>query len=173
MIRAFIAIEIPDEIKAKISDLQKRIFVDKCVRLTKSEQLHITINFLGLIEEKKLEEIKKLIEEIRINKKNVEVKNLGFFPSQSYQRVLYLSVYDTKDIATEVFSKIKFGELVDKGHITIARIKCKPSKNFLYSVEKEKDVYLGSFLVDKLAIFESILTSKGAIYRKIYEKSLE
>ena len=171
--RAFIAFEIPEFIRSKIEKIQHEIHVDKCIKLTKREQLHITLNFLGFIDEKKFDEIKKKMETIEIKKHYVEIKHVGFFPSIVRPTVLYVGVYDIKEVATKLFYYIKHGELVDKGHITIARIKCKPSKEFFDSVERLKEIYIGSFFIDKLTIFESILSKEGAIYKKIYEKSLQ
>ena len=54
MIRAFIAIEIPDDVRAAIEEAQarlKRAHVGVKISWTKVDNLHLTLQFLGYIEE--------------------------------------------------------------------------------------------------------------------------
>jgi len=62
--RTFIAIEMPKEIKEILLDAQKQINTEKAkIRLTKA--FHLTLKFLGEVEEKKIEEIKSALKKIK------------------------------------------------------------------------------------------------------------
>ena len=59
MIRAFIAIDIPDDVRAAIDEAQarlKRAHVGVKISWTKIDNLHLTLQFLGYIEEAVVDE---------------------------------------------------------------------------------------------------------------------
>ena len=82
--RVFIAINLPEDIKAKVfhefeivqnSGLVTGNFVEK-------ENLHLSLKFLGEVSEEEIEKIKKKLSEIKFKKLDVEIgknKNLHFF----------------------------------------------------------------------------------------------
>ena len=64
MVRLFVAVDIPENIKEKIVELQKNIgekFAD--IKFVEEENLHYTIKFLGEVEEQKIEEVKNILSE--------------------------------------------------------------------------------------------------------------
>jgi len=170
-IRYFIGFDIPDEIKDKISEIQEKIKEERCIKIVERAKLHVTTNFLGYLDKENIDRIIEKINDINIEKREIVIKDLGFFPSFSYARVFWAGVYGSEDIGIAINEKIKYGEVITKGHLTIARIKCKPSNKFFENIEKEKHMYFGNFMLDKIFLFKSTLT-KDSNYEKIYKKDL-
>ncbi len=65
----FISINIPEEISKEISKIQNELpnFMGKKTEL---ENLHLTLKFLGEIDEKKVEEVRKKLNEVKFRKFN-------------------------------------------------------------------------------------------------------
>ena len=64
-IRTFISVNIPEEIKEKIKEIQEKLpeFIGK---KTESKNLHLTLKFLGEIDEEVLEKVKKRLKYIQL-----------------------------------------------------------------------------------------------------------
>ena len=61
--RIFIAINLPEEIKRQLSDYQNK-WLELPVRWTKKENLHITLVFLGYLNDEELLEVSKIAKEV-------------------------------------------------------------------------------------------------------------
>lgn len=180
MPRIFIGIKIPDEISEKIIGFIKDKSISKISNLKTVEQenLHITLKFLGEVEE---ENVPKIIEELSstsFSPFKVEVKNIGAFPSVEYPRVIWIGaiskeIYDLKKILDISLKKLKFEEEKNFiSHITIGRIKRGNLSTKIKELMKE-NISFGEFFVNKFTLFESILTPSGPIYKNIREFKLK
>jgi 2'-5' RNA ligase len=177
--RCFLAIEIPDEIKEKIILLQKEI--EKCnadLKFVERENLHLTIKFFGDVNDEKLLEIEKAIENAinKIKEFEIEISSIGVFPNFNYLRVIWLSVSEGKkeifllhELLEKEFERI--GIKKDKefeAHLTIARVRSARNKEALIKKIKElSNSYFGKFIVKEIKLKESNLTPKGPIYHDI------
>lgn len=164
------AIDIPKEIEEKIKHIQKDLKDSEEVKLT--NEFHITLKFLGEIEENKINDIVNRLKKIKENRFEVEVKSIGVFPNEKYIRVLWLGCYSTNLIrlAKKVRNELNnFGENDEfVPHITIARIKTKPKNNIYNFISKYKNVEIGKFEVKEFKLKKSTLTPSGAIYNDLY-----
>ena len=82
--RTFIAIDLPQPLKENIDQIQTDLKqCDLSFKWVKAENIHLTLKFLGNIEEKQLDDIKKIITEVAQNHKALEVTftQFGFFPN--------------------------------------------------------------------------------------------
>ena len=82
-IRAFISVDIPDKIKKYIIKIQNSLpeFTGK---KTEQENLHLTLKFLGEIDEKMLKKVKDRLNKIKFNKFESILGETGFFDNQKY-----------------------------------------------------------------------------------------
>ena len=187
--RCFIAINLPDKIKEKISDITKN-FPEKGIKKVGEHNLHLTLKFLGEVDKNKLEEIKKILEKINCQKFDVSLKDFGFFPNTNFIKVVWIGIEKgnkeiielQKQIDSEleksgfkkekgfsVFDRKYFPSKMEKGfepHLTIARVKfLENKKEFLDKMNKLK--FEDNFSVSSFDLVESILKKEGPVYRKI------
>jgi 2'-5' RNA ligase len=178
--RAFIAIDLPPELKDKIvkliSELQAADFGD--ASWVSKQQLHLTLKFLGEIGEQQITKVKSVLKDISRHQKSfdLQLKGIGHFN----QKVLWIggTSKDCIDLANKIdndLSALGFqGEERDFTiHLTLARIqyiKNKAKFNRMLEVCKNDD--FGKFKVDKIKLMESVLSAGRSIYKTIAEFSL-
>jgi 2'-5' RNA ligase len=173
--RTFIAIEIPAEVKKAVSetiaDIKKANLIEG--NFVKGEQLHITLKFLGEVQEKDVEKVNSVLEEISKTTKKfqVELKGLGHFN----ERILWVGgeSEELTNLANGVdksMSKLGFAKEIRPFaiHLTLCRIKnLKNSKRFSEFIAKCKDKSFGKFVVDEMKLMKSTLSEEGPIYEEI------
>jgi RNA 2',3'-cyclic 3'-phosphodiesterase len=168
--RCFISIEIPKEIKNKIIKIQAQLpnFVGK---KTEEENLHLTLKFLGEVNEQLLIDVKKRLSKINFDKLNLEIDSIGVF-NEDYIRIVWLHVREAEELQKEIDLSLKdLFRLEDRfmGHLTIARIKqVEDKRKFLDELEKI-DFDKMKFSVDNFKLMKSNLTKNGPVYEVIEE----
>jgi RNA 2',3'-cyclic 3'-phosphodiesterase len=79
MIRLFIALEIPSEIRRLITEERKKIFEGE-MKWMPEDKLHLTLKFIGNFSEENLNELKEELSFIENYKKfEMRLTNFGFF----------------------------------------------------------------------------------------------
>lgn len=86
--RLFVAIALPEDVVARLEDLQDRI---PAGRLVPPENLHLTISFLGEVEERDTEALHEALSEIDAVPFDLSLAGLGTFGSRS-PNVLWIGV---------------------------------------------------------------------------------
>ncbi len=93
--RAFIAIDLPLDIKDAISKIQDKLksALPK-VNWVKPINLHLTLKFLGEISSKQLDDINQIIEETASQTNNFKIgfNTLGVFPDISCARITCVGI---------------------------------------------------------------------------------
>ncbi len=178
-IRAFIAVDIP--VSKNITDIineLKKIQIN--AKIVETENMHLTLKFLGDIDENLIDEIEKIMKYSTKDIKNFEItlKSIGVFPNQNYIKVAWIGVENAeplKKIAETIDKKLhQLGFKKEKRpfsvHLTIARIKSSRNKEKLIQLlNKYQDVELQKIKVDNIILKKSILTSQGPIYTNLKE----
>ncbi|MBI2661980.1 RNA 2',3'-cyclic phosphodiesterase [Candidatus Woesearchaeota archaeon] len=179
--RLFIAIPISEEIKLKIvpvyQELKKTganfVFVSK-------DNLHLTIIFLGDVQENKVVEIVNKVEVLIKNQKSfsLDFKGAGVFPSLDEIKVVWIGVesLELKELMKRINISLNYvlNEVKENiPYLTIARNKSGQSNELIKKVIKKfaKEDF-GSMKVEKVVLFSSKLTVKGPIYTAVKEFSL-
>jgi len=171
--RIFISIDLPKEIQKKIIKIQNSL-PDFFGKKTEPENLHLTLKFLGEINEEKLEKVKQKLKEIKFNKFQAEIDNIGIF-SESFVRIVWLHLSECEKLQKEIDEKLKNIFEPEKrfmSHLTIARIKKCDRKKFLEKLKKIK-ISKTKFDIGNFKLKKSILTEKGPIYENLGEYDLE
>lgn len=171
--RTFISIDLPEEVKNEIRKIQDKLpeFFGK---KTEVENLHLTLKFLGEIDEEKIEKIKKRLREINFKEFKVEIKEIGVF-SEKFIRIVWLHLDNCEGLQKKVDESL--ADLFERekrfmSHLTIARVKkIEDRKGFLKKL-KEIKIFNVEFVADNFKLKESILTYDGPRYRIIEEYRL-
>lgn len=166
--RLFVAVEVPGELRHKIAALQRPA---EGLRWVTPEQMHLTLRFVGHVEETIGARIKAGLQEIRANKFRLELSGAGAFPRPNSARVLWLGISDPQpliDLKKEVDRAVDLpdpdGDRAYKPHLTLARIKDPrrvKARDLLAPFEQFPPA---GFDVDHFVLFSSKLSPKGAIY---------
>ena len=188
--RTFIAIELPQKIIGTLSALQNQLKNTQAdVKWVAPENIHLTLKFLGEVDEKKIEKIIQALEETAKDNQPFSIRlcALGAFPKINFPRVIWVGIdagdEKTKNIAFVLEEKLqKLGIPKEKrpfsSHITIGRVRSGINREKLV---KELDILQGKrllqenleFLATKITLFKSTLTPKGPIYEILKEASFQ
>ena len=172
--RIFIAIDLPLEISKEILKIQKQLpsFIGK---KTEVENLHLTLKFLGEIEQGQIEKIRKKLREIKIKKFKAEVRDLGVF-SPKFIRIIWLNLKGCEQLQAEIDEKLSnFFEKEKRfmGHLTLARIKKINNKEEFLNLLKSIELPKSKFEIKTFKLKSSILSSKGPRYEDVEIYNLE
>jgi 2'-5' RNA ligase len=184
-VRIFIAVSLPEEIHDKLSavggQLKKNIG-DGVVRWVKSENIHLTLKFLGEIPAGDLALLKTELEKpVGTHAPfSLEVQGVGVFPNLRRPRVIWVGLKESgvlKALFTTVESvTTALGYEPDdrpfSAHLTLGRInqsageqQIKHCGEFLASNQVGG---LGSFIVKSVDIYRSELNAGGSIYKRLH-----
>ena len=173
--RAFVAVELNEEVRGKIAALQ--VDLPSGIKHVEPANLHLTLAFLGEIDEVKAEEVKAALDTISAIPFEAKCLGVGVFPSMNFVRVVWVGIREgahalnllhthTSDaLAPLGFKKDEFSP-----HITIGRPKARVDVRAF--VRKHEDDEFGLFLVDKLVLKKSTLTPEGPIYENVHVRRL-
>jgi len=186
--RTFIAIELPQEIKDKLSELQALLKkADADVKWVEPANIHLTLKFLGEIDEAKSVKVAGAIEDITRGLKQFQISlsSCGAFPKMEFPRVIWVAIAKgNREIATlagDLEERIeKLGipkeDRPFSSHITIARVRSPRNTDKLAKALKEAEDYFGGknieFDVTKITLFKSTLGPGGPVYEVLREVNI-
>jgi 2'-5' RNA ligase len=186
--RTFIAIELPQQIKEALAGIQNKLKESGAdVKWVEPNNIHLTLKFLGEINDGQLEKLTEIIEDAAKDKQSFEVNisSIGAFPKIDYPRVIWVGIdkgdRETKAIAKELEDRIqKIGipkeDRAFSSHITIARTRSTLNRDKLVQGLKALSQDFGrenwEFTVTKITLFKSTLTPNGPIYEVLKEARL-
>ncbi|RLA61899.1 MAG: RNA 2',3'-cyclic phosphodiesterase [Epsilonproteobacteria bacterium] len=162
MIRIFIALDLPADIKDAITSLKSKI---KGAKWANREQMHLTLRFIGEVTEFKLKEIVEALDQISYHPFSLKLKGVGHFSS----KVLWVGVVPCEEleilkdkIEKKLLAQGFKAELKNfKPHITLARLKGGNISEFLemHSLFESSEITVEEFI-----LYSSNLTPSGAIH---------
>jgi 2'-5' RNA ligase len=182
--RIFIAINLPEKAKNKLADFQKEVeqkfaySCDSCpIKWTKKENLHITLLFLGSVDDMEIPDIFKIVEEAMdgVEVFDLNIDNLSYGPiGKESPKMVWANIGKTEELI-DVQNRVQRAILnsgydaeVDKKftpHITLGRItqwqfrRIEPEE----VPQVDQEVGLG-FSVKSAEIMESFLKRGGSEY---------
>lgn len=177
MVRAFIAIPCPDELKKRILEIQKGINKFGRMKLVEPENIHLTLKFLGDVDDNKLNGVINTLDFISENEKfGISLKGIGAFPSPGYVRVIWVGVDKGSDKIMIIQKRIdkelsSYGFKRDKrfhSHFTLARVRSIDKQQIRRFLQDNATLEFGSFEVTEINLMESKLSPRGPIYSIIH-----
>lgn len=187
MKRLFIAIPVSERSKEQIiSGLLSNNYVKTLpVRWSKPQNLHLTLQFLGETEEKRISELRQIINRIQPPQCHEELlfSNIGAFPDTEAPKVVWLGINKNEYllelqqyISDELIkNRFSFDRKKFRAHLTLGRVKGMaifPSNAVERLNEIRSSINIDNSAMDKIILYESLLRPNGPIYNSIYEKRL-
>ncbi|MGE0132943.1 MAG: RNA 2',3'-cyclic phosphodiesterase [Blastocatellales bacterium] len=174
--RTFIAIEIPSEIKSALAALQtelRRAGAD--VNWMKPESLHLTLNFLGEVDERLIKEIEKVCVDTasEFQPFTLKLSGTGVFPNSRQPRVLWAGLSGEVEKTVEIRKRLDeqlapFGferdEKEFRPHLTIGRVKSNRKTRELIALADLSELPALPFEVSEIVVMRSELHPAGARY---------
>ena len=182
-IRAFLAIDLDDDLKPKINRIIKEFKgIDANIKYVDLQNLHFTLKFFGDIDTDGLDVLAEKIENVvgDFEPFSINVKGCGAFPNKNRIKVIWIGIDEDKllkdlhDKLDKEFNSIGF-ELDRKfsSHLTIGRMKSAKGKDKVKkTIEEYENVDVGSMEVSKIVLKKSTLTPSGPIYEDLIEFGL-
>ncbi|MCS6815874.1 MAG: RNA 2',3'-cyclic phosphodiesterase [Blastocatellia bacterium] len=179
-IRSFVCIDVPQEVKAAIERVQaklRRLPVE--VSWTRPAGVHLTLKFLGEVEEARLGRIGEALDEIARSAAPFELVTGrgGIFPTADRPRVLWIGVRDEQGILRALVAQVE-DALAQQGfaretrpftaHLTIGRVRSERSARELARLFLAEEFPSYRFLVTHLILMRSDLRPEGALYTPLH-----
>lgn len=188
-IRSFIAIELPDEVRKQLAQLQTRLRVDSQIGIkwVNPNSIHLTLKFLGNISVLSTDNIIQAMADAtkRVAPFYLETKGVGAFPSLERMHVVWV------DLGGEMNKLKRLQQLIEtnltqlgfapeqrpfKPHLTLARLGKEVSSNESSCLGKLiSGIGLHTsdkIFVNSVKLIRSQITRKGPIYSPIGSTTL-
>ncbi len=185
-LRLFVAVEIQDIIRNRFREFQERLReAGADVRWVDVASIHITLKFLGYVEEENLSQVKDIISKSvqGIKPFSLRFKGLGGFPRFQRPRVIFIEAEDEMGGLSTMNSRLEEGfqalgiekeDRVYEPHLTLGRVKSPHNIERLVGLmERYRGEPFGEELVSGVLLMQSRLTPKGPVYTKLEEFPLK
>lgn len=189
LLRAFIAVEIPEEILQAVGEAtaEMRRVIGPRVRWVPTQNMHLTLKFLGDITPSNVDMLSQMV---RAQAElfpcfDIHVGGLGSFPSLKRPRVIFIGIQapaalEALQRGIESASHRLGYESEDRGfspHLTLGRVKQGVTATELQLIRRALEETtidsLGAARVDSVHLYKSDLKPSGSIYTRLYSAPLK
>lgn len=200
MIRAFLAVELPQELRAELATIQQELKrkiepeMKQNMRISwaQSASIHLTIKFLGDMDEQVIDSLQVAVERAIGNQTavNVPLERLGAFPRPHSPRVLWVGPSENWERGAEARRMAEIHGAIEQAcegvrflretkpfspHLTLARIKIgerHAGVALTLSGVLDQSISLDSLAVKSVVLMKSELRPTGSVYTKLWEVRL-
>ena len=200
MIRAFLAVELPQELRAELATIQQELKrniepeMKQNMRISWAQpaSIHLTIKFLGDMDEQVIDSLQVAVEQAIENQTavNVPLERLGAFPRPQSPRVLWVGPSENWERGTEARRMAEIHGAIEQAceglgflretkpfspHLTFARIRVgeRHIGGVLAKGEMlDRPLSLDSLAVGSVVLMKSELRPTGSVYTKLWEVRL-
>lgn len=187
--RLFIAIPIPEAVKAELLCVQRELrdaLPPHSTSWTKPDNMHLTLRFLGDVAASRVPELVQAIRNAASGCGEIELhcERLGCFPDLRFPRVVWAWVHDLEgkldalairvNEAVAAFAE-KPADARFTGHITLARpkqIRRADAERLAQFVERAVNRQFGNWRATELELIRSELSSAGSCYTTLASVNL-
>ena len=197
MIRAFLAVELSQELRSELATVQQELKHriepemkrDMRIFWAQPASIHLTIKFLGDMDEQVIDPLRVALEQAIRSQiaVNVPLERLGAFPRPQSPRVLWIGPSENWEKGAEAKRIAEIHGAIEQAcedlsflhetkpfspHLTVARIKV-GERQVGVALAKggvlDRPLSLGSLAVMSVVLMQSELKPTGSIYTKLWE----
>ncbi len=188
-IRTFIAIELPDEVRAGLAGIQEELKRrGEGVKWVRPEGIHLTLKFLGNVPADRIEEIIRAVREacVGFSPFQLSFAGLGCFPNLRRPRVIWVGVEGETETLARLQKAIEdnldaLGFPREKRgfspHLTLGRVRREVGsgerRRLGQLIEATATDQLGEMVVESISVMRSDLKPTGAVYTRLAVVKLE
>ncbi len=185
MIRAFIAIELPQGVREALARLSRDLRSaagTRAVRWVPAENVHLTLRFLGEVPEKMVPDIGSMLDRVSGVTAPFEmaIGGLGCFPNERRPRVVWVGVEEGSGALEGLARRVEAG-VVELGfkpearpfrpHLTLGRVRRgaapRDLKSLTRALERVDAESLPVAHIEAIHLFKSELRPDGAHYTRL------
>jgi 2'-5' RNA ligase len=179
--RTFLAADIDKDVNDRIMEFMDIWSVmDKGVKWSKAGTNHITIYFFGEVAPDDIDVLTGAVSYAlkQIKPFNVSASGISAFPSMKRPRVFWIGIENGTNELEKIYESIK-KDLPEKKikvnietkdytpHLTIGRVKGRCDPETIQKLSAESERKFGSFIIDKITLYQSILRREGPLYKPL------
>jgi len=172
MIRLFVAIELPADLKQRIEPICSGV---EGARWVGEDNMHLTLRFIGEVGEENLDDIVGALAQVNGTRFPLEVTGAGHFESRRRVRTLWLGVAKQPALFAlqeRIESALVHAGLPPEGrkfsaHLTLARLKGTRPARVRDWLAANSLFRTAPFTVEDFVLFSSLLGQGGAIYQPV------
>ena len=169
MMRLFVALDLPERVRNRVTGLCNGI---PDVRWVDPDNMHLTLRFIGEVEEPWLPEIDAVLSAIRCPGFRLTLDGVDIFGDRRRARILWAGVRPSDELIvlqSKIESALTRAGLVAESrkfhpHITLARLKGMKVDRLVGYLETNAAFMTEDFPVDSFVLYSSRLGRNGAIY---------
>ncbi len=175
--RCFVAIELPEAVRGALQDLQQRLAsLDRAVRWTAPEHIHLTVKFLGEVRDAELARVCQAVSSAvaRTRVMELQFQGTGCFPPRGSERIVWAGLPSPPEELLECQRAVEAAvaplgfppeNRAYSPHLTIGRVRQADRRLNIRGVVREQDAFVApAFVVRELVVFQSLLGPGGARY---------
>jgi 2'-5' RNA ligase len=177
MLRLFTGISLPILLRQRLTVMQGGI---DGARWTERENFHITLTFIGNVDEAKAEDIDEALSAVSTEKFSLRLKGTGSFSQGKHPKVLWIGV-EMNEVLGRLKEKIDralqaYGVEFEKRkytpHVTLARLNNVDEAKIVQFMQQNNLFSTEEFEVDAFILYQSHLTKNGSAYEALKEYRL-
>lgn len=182
-LRLFVAIDVPEDVKGRLDEAMASFRRPiPGVRWTRVEGWHATLKFLGRTPPGIVEEVRAAVASVAARNRSFETRltGVGVFPTPLRARVLWIGLADEERRLSRISKSLDEAlaphyvaeKREPRPHLTLARLE--PPRDVEDLIPGVLDVRAesASFPVDRLVLYRSQLSPRGASYEALERSSL-
>ena len=177
MIRLFVAVELPGTLRQRLAMLCRGV---KGARWVDESNIHLTLRFIGEVEEPQAEEIADALDRLRAPRFPLALVGAGHFETRGKVRTLWIGIEPSPalmQLQERIESALQRIGLPPEGrrfspHITLARLD-RGAPDIIRNWLHENSLFRAEpFTVEEFVLFQSLLGNGGAVYRVVADYPL-
>ena len=179
-VRTFVAITLDGSLHNTLHEVIEKFAASKAsVNWVAPQNVHVTLKFLGNVEEERLPAIFSACEKAAegFSPIDLEVRAVGCFPTLARPRVVWLGLEKGKEAVRELQRSVERElELIGfpkeerefTAHLTIGRVKGKQGISRLCRLlEEERNIFIGSMRAASISVMKSKTLPSGPVYTEL------
>ena len=179
-VRLFVTVEINEEFREKLVEFQNTLKkADADVSWVTPENLHITLKFIGYIDEEKIASVSDIIKNsvANIHPFNLDYIGVGVFPTEKNPRVIFADIIDLNGILAKTHERldnqlaalgVEHEERKFEAHLTVGRIKTRRNvRKLMESMNSYSGFKFGAEHITQVVLMKSELSPQGPTYTKL------
>jgi RNA 2',3'-cyclic 3'-phosphodiesterase len=166
-VRLFVSIDLPEEVQQKLDSWLPSL---RGLRKTDPGQIHLTLFFLGEVSSNEAGTVPGLLQEIRFEPFDMQIRGIGTFPDENKPKVIWAGVEEIESLMNlqkDVEHAVKQFNPEAAGrpyipHITLARVKGRFNPKHYPGIFETKESV--SFHVNHFSLKKSILKPERSVH---------